>query len=293
MNIKEAKQIPIESVLAKIYDVYPALSNERELWYCSPFRSEKTPSFKVTVSKNLWIDYGDDRGGTVVDLVSWLSGCSVSEALQKIADLGEDPTAFVYKNSGIFFSPAPALLSAEESSTEVPNLEILGKFKPQGIQLEYCLSRGISANIAVKYLKTIKYRRGEKEYYSIAFGNDKGGYELSAKGFKSCHGSKWYTTIKGVDPKKVTLFEGFFDFLSALEYYRLDSFRGDVIVLNSVSLIKHIDLSNYNTIYGLLDNDTAGDNATDKLRAKYADRFIDQRNRFAGFKDFNDFLKSR
>ena len=36
--------------------------------YCSPLREETHPSFKVDTEKNLWIDYGEGRGGSIIDL---------------------------------------------------------------------------------------------------------------------------------------------------------------------------------------------------------------------------------
>jgi hypothetical protein len=39
-------------------------------WYLSPFRNEATPSFKVNQSANLWYDFGEGKGGTVIVLNS-------------------------------------------------------------------------------------------------------------------------------------------------------------------------------------------------------------------------------
>ena len=36
--------------------------------YRSPLREETHPSFKVDTEKNLWIDYGEGRGGSIIDL---------------------------------------------------------------------------------------------------------------------------------------------------------------------------------------------------------------------------------
>ena len=36
--------------------------------YCSPLREETHPSFKVDTEKNLWIDYAEGRGGSIIDL---------------------------------------------------------------------------------------------------------------------------------------------------------------------------------------------------------------------------------
>lgn len=36
--------------------------------YRSPLRAETHPSFKVDTEKNLWIDYAEGRGGSIIDL---------------------------------------------------------------------------------------------------------------------------------------------------------------------------------------------------------------------------------
>ena len=36
--------------------------------YRSPFREDTHPSFKVDTEKNLWIDYAEGKGGSIIDL---------------------------------------------------------------------------------------------------------------------------------------------------------------------------------------------------------------------------------
>lgn len=52
MNIEEAKSIPLEDYLRRM-GFTPIRQQEDSIWYCSPFREEKTPSFKVSESRNL------------------------------------------------------------------------------------------------------------------------------------------------------------------------------------------------------------------------------------------------
>ena len=37
--------------------------------------------FKVDMEKNLWIDYAESRGGSIIDLCMRLEGCTLSEAI--------------------------------------------------------------------------------------------------------------------------------------------------------------------------------------------------------------------
>ena len=59
--------------------------------YCSPLREKTHPSFKVDTEKNLWIDYAEGRGGSIIDLYMRLEDCSLSEAICRLGQntLGE------------------------------------------------------------------------------------------------------------------------------------------------------------------------------------------------------------
>ena len=50
----------------------------------SPLREETHPSFKVDIQKNLWIDYAEGRGGSIIDLCMRLEGCTLSEAICRL-----------------------------------------------------------------------------------------------------------------------------------------------------------------------------------------------------------------
>ena len=52
MNIEEAKRIPLEDYLRRM-GFSPVREQGDSLWYRSPFRQERTPSFKVSLSRNL------------------------------------------------------------------------------------------------------------------------------------------------------------------------------------------------------------------------------------------------
>lgn len=50
MNIEEVKKIPLEDFLGRAGSVR---RQGDSVWYLSPFRQERTPSFKVSLSLNL------------------------------------------------------------------------------------------------------------------------------------------------------------------------------------------------------------------------------------------------
>ena len=73
MNIEEAKRIPLENYLQRMGFI-PVKQRGDSLWYCSPFRKEKTPSFKVSKSRSLWYDFGAGQGGDIITLAMELHG---------------------------------------------------------------------------------------------------------------------------------------------------------------------------------------------------------------------------
>lgn len=86
MNIEQAKSIQLFTLLDKM-GFKPTPKKGNEYLYFSPFRNEKTPSFRVNTHKNVWFDFGEGSGGDTVEFVrtylkSLGKGSSVSESLK-------------------------------------------------------------------------------------------------------------------------------------------------------------------------------------------------------------------
>ena len=69
MNIEQSKKLSIIDFLDK-ENVTLKKKKGNAYWYLSPFRDEKTASFKVSKKENLWYDYAIKEGGDLVELVS-------------------------------------------------------------------------------------------------------------------------------------------------------------------------------------------------------------------------------
>ena len=83
MNCKAAKDIDIIEFLKKIG--YSAVKVKQDCaWYCSPFRDEKEPSFKVNQVKNLWYDHGIGQGGDLIKLLGLIYNTNEAGALECI-----------------------------------------------------------------------------------------------------------------------------------------------------------------------------------------------------------------
>ncbi len=101
--------------------------------------------------------------------------------------------------------------------------------------VQYLASRQISKAKAVNYVQEAYYQVNGKQYFALAFKNDKGGFELRNKYFKGSSSPKAITTIPG-SRKAVSIFEGFIRYVDLLlEFYQVRKPAGTCIILNSVS----------------------------------------------------------
>lgn len=275
MNTEQAKQIRIEDYLQHI-GIIPTKQSGNNLWYKSPFRNEKEPSFKVNQNINQWHDFGSGDKGNIIDLAMKLhQTVSVSKALRAIEQA--IPNA---QNPSFSFR-------RQEFSDEIMNVKIKPLTHPALIQL--LEKREISVELARQYCKEVHYSLKGKSYFAIAFPNDNNGYESLNPYFKGCLPPKEITTFDNKTPT-VHLFEGFMDYLSLLTLQAKQA-ELSAVVLNSITnLEKAIPfLSKHEKINAFLDNDEAGKLALEKL-IKLKLPVVDISKRYSEFKDMNDFL---
>ena len=77
------KRYPIVEYLER-KGIKPVRRTPAYALYRSPLREETHPSFKVDTEKNLWIDYAEGRGGSIIDLYMRLEGCTLLEAIRQL-----------------------------------------------------------------------------------------------------------------------------------------------------------------------------------------------------------------
>ncbi len=73
MNIDEIRQIPLVDFLNHL-GYQPTGRDSKGLWFYSPYRNERKPSFHVNPRKNLWYDFGSGLGGDIFNLAGELTG---------------------------------------------------------------------------------------------------------------------------------------------------------------------------------------------------------------------------
>ena len=101
MQLHDIKQVSIVDYLAQI-GYKPKLTKGVNYWYCSPLRTELTPSFKVNAERNQWYDFATGDHGDIIDLVCALQHCSTVEAMRRLATLNGvrlAPSFFFWRNN--------------------------------------------------------------------------------------------------------------------------------------------------------------------------------------------------
>ena len=278
MQLHDIKQVSIVDYLAQAGHK-PKLSKGVNYWYCSPLRTELTPSFKVNAERNQWYDFATGDHGDIIDLVCALQHCTTAEAMRRLAAL-----------KGVRLAPFFSFGGTTPVRSQAPSMELIGVQAVKHPKLLLYLSeRGLQPSDVSPFLSEVYYRVSEKCFFALGFPNDAGGWELRNPYFKGCFAPKAITTIKGNDSHKLQLFEGFMDFLSWRELH--PEGQADSIVLNSLTLLPKLipTLHPYPIIESLLDNDEAGDRATKQL----FDAGLpvkDMRACYAPYKDINEYL---
>ena len=272
MDVRRMREIPIADFLSAM-GIQPKKQKGNALWYSAPYRTERTPSFKVDTAKNVWFDFGTGKGGDIFDLAGEFIGSG--DFLLR--------AAFIAK-SGTY--PLPALEQPQRSEKKEAVFEDIWVRPLQDCKLlGYLRGRGIFADTAIPNCEEVRYRVHGKRYYAIGFRNEAGGLELRNRFFKGC-----------IPPKDISLkrngSEGFMDYLSAMQ---LGIIASDWLVLNSVSNVEKAvnALHGYERIECFLDNDEAGRRTFQRLYDCFGEKVIDRSSLYADHKDLNEFLLSK
>ena len=291
------KRYPIVAYLER-KGINPIRRTPAYALYCSTLREETHPSFKVDTEKNLWIDYAEGRGGSIIDLCMRLEDCTLSEAIHRLGHTTSFDTACnntepskekAYSSNGSIRLPKEEMANGARRLIEVSDI------LPPHLQEYLVNERCINLVKALPFLKSISYEVRGRRYEAIGFANLSGGYELrNDKTFKGTVAPKDITPIFENKPQPVCLFEGFMDFLSFLSIK--EKVNNRCLVLNSVSnigrSISYLNNQQVSSIRIFLDNDDAGRRATQEL-IKAGFKVEDISVHYGNFKDLNEYHVSR
>ena len=288
-DLSRIKRYPIVEYLER-KGVKPVRRTAAYALYCSPHREETHPSFKVDTEKNLWIDYGEGRGGSIIDLCMRMEGCTLSEAIRRLGQNASDNGTYSSRNG---FAPnnSHPVMAVNGARRQIEISDTL----PPHLQDYLTKERCIDLEKAMPFLKCISYEVRSRLYQAIGFANLSGGYELrDDKTFKGTIAPKDITPIFTDRAEPVCIFEGFMDFLSFLSMK--EEITNHCLVMNSVSnvarTIRYLNDRHLTHIRAFLDNDEAGRRAVqDFIKAGF--HVEDMNIHYKDFKDLNDFHVSR
>ncbi|MBK7853706.1 MAG: toprim domain-containing protein [Bacteroidetes bacterium] len=294
MNIEQARAVIITELLNRM-DAKMDSFNSKEAFYFSPFRDEKTASLHVNLIKNIWYDFGEEKGGDGIDLVRYFLknknlSSEVSDALKWMREFSDSITQI-----------NPIHQKQKEEIETTPNIvvERIRKLNDQGL-INYLKSRGIPVEIATRYVQEVYIRNHKSgaKYCVLGFENMDNGWEFRSPFFKGSASPKNISFIRGsiVKPDTLHIFEGFMDFLSLLAHHNKKQLLADAIVLNSTSCIKgaypYLYQYGYKKVYSWFDNDTSGNRATEKLseyiKTQSGMMHHNMQSHYSNRKDLND-----
>ena len=288
-DLSRIKRYPIVEYLER-KGIKPARKTPTYAMYRSPLREETHPSFKVDTEKNLWIDYAEGRGGSIIDLCMRMEGCTLSEAIRLLGQNAPVNGTYSFLNDFAPNNTQPVM--AVNGARRL--IEISDTLPPH-FQEYLTKVRCINLEKAMPFLKCISYEVRGRHYQAIGFANLSGGYELrDDKTFKGTIAPKDITPIFTDRAEPVCIFEGFMDFLSFLSMK--EEITNHCLVMNSVSnvarTIRYLNDRHLTHIRAFLDNDEAGRRTVqDFIKAGF--HVEDMNIHYKDFKDLNDFHVSR
>jgi hypothetical protein len=262
-----------------------------------PSHNEKTPSFH-TISDKSFKCHGCGEGGDIFKLIMAIENVSFIEAKQIAKSCISNSSPTIYSDFNYNYKLNNEVSRSNDiksTQLEIKRVEPLHSYAIE----KYLISRGINN---YSDLQEVHYMNKGRVWKGLTWENISNGREISfgtKKGnFKSTHGKKDITYIKAkkVKADTVLVFEGYFDYLSYREMNFKKSQQLDICILNSVnkvdSLINYLS-KRIKKIGLALDNDKAGDRATEKIQDHYRDTKIkvtDHRHTYKKYNDLNDRL---
>jgi len=276
------KATPIASYLAG-KGIMPVLESGGEYCYFSPFREEKTPSFFVNPSKNVFIDFADGSGGDVIKLVMTLDAVDFIAAIKILQQVDQSFEIELQEN----LPASPQYQSFIKRITPLQHPALINYVNKV---------RRIPLSIAKAELSEVHYRTSRGDFFSVGFKNVSDGWELRNPSFKGSIGQKDISIRGNPSAPWAVVFEGFIDYLSWLSLNVQSSCKNKNLycfyILNSLSLISRLpDLERFEMISLFLDNDKPGREAALKLAEKYDHAHNSSMQFFPNQKDLNDYLR--
>jgi hypothetical protein len=233
------------------------------------------------------------KRGNLIDFGILYFNCSVKEFLQHLA--GQKILIPPFFHPPVLYNHLAAAiqhLTDEKKDNPQSKINVLeSRSLQQKILIKYLENRCIDFDVAKQYCREVDFELYGKKRTAIGFGNNGGGYELRSPDFKGSSSPKTITFFNQ-EKNELTVFEGFFNFLSyqtIVTDYNLP--LTNFLVLNSLSFFQkeQSNMEKHDRIHLYLDNDTAGTKQT-QMALQWSKKYVDQSHRYRHYKDLNQKL---
>ena len=291
-DLQYIKAIPIADYLHAC-GIKPAKRYNGYALYHAPYREDSNASLKVDFRQNLWHDYGTSQGGSIIDLVMKMRGCSAYEAIAHLAE----GKATTLAPSSFHREAHIGQRRDEQRPNNTRRILSINEALPLHLQSYLREVRKIDLAVVSPYLHHVRYEVGGREYSAIGFPNRAGGYELrDDKTFKGTIAPKDISVIAGqANNAPLCIFEGVMDFLSLLTMKGKEAISPS-IVLNSVSnihrAVAYLHEKGIDSVRAFFDNDPAGRQALQAIQSTGI-KVEDMSRHYAQYKDLNEYHVSR
>ena len=275
------KHLPSIVQYLKARGIEPYRVRGSQYTYFSPLRDERTPSFHVDDSRDLWFDFGRGDGGDLIKLVQLWEHLEFREVMAAING------AYSLSPSIRQLRPQPRPQPREDVKVEVTNA--LSSPLRDYLRIKRC----IPSEVFEKRVVEVRQYRAGRMYESIGFATDSGGYAVRSPFFKGCIGHQDISTRCQQGASVCYVVEGFMDYLSLVAAC---NFVVEAIVLNSCSNVKKaiakIKQLAPVKVSIITDTDQAGDEACHTLLSSLSNAVDDRQFlREAGKNDLNDWWR--
>jgi DNA primase len=287
-DLQYIKAIPIADYLHAC-GIKPAKRYNGYALYHAPYREDPNASLKVDFRQNLWHDYGTSQGGSIIDLVMKMRGCSAYEAIAHLAE----GKATTLAPSSFHREAHIGQRRDEQRPNNTRRILSINEALPLHLQSYLREVRKIDLAVASPYLHYVRYEVGGREYSAIGFPNRAGGYELrDDKIFKGTIAPKDISVIAGqANNAPLCIFEGVMDFLSLLTMKGKEAISPS-IVLNSVSnihrAVAYLHEKGIDSVRAFFDNDPAGRQALQAIQSTGI-KVEDMSRHYSRYKDLNEY----
>lgn len=286
LNCAQAKEIDLVSFLESLGH-HPTKISGSDHWFLSPLRGERTASFKVNRKQNIWYDHGSGQGGNLIDFGIRYYACSIS-GLLKILRQQRDNLSFHQP-----FQETKNIPSADEKKEDTGRILVTDvRLLTDKSLLDYLAERKIPTRIAERECKEVDFTLYGKKHTAIGFENSAGGYELRSRNFKGSSSPKALTFI-GEGSKYLSVFEGFFNYLSYLSIHEIQGRHlTDFLILNSLSFFEKSKqlMDRHQHVFLYLDRDTGGIRSTLQAISWDREKYTDHSQLYKSHKDLNEWL---